>query len=136
MIRHIVLFKLKPGLTWDDPRVEAAEEMAGEVGRKVPSLRDWYVGRNFSTRPVAYDFVVIGLLDDEAGLEEYLVDPFHVAAIERWREVSDWVIADVVEQPVGIGADNGDDGSGSVGVGSVGFGGGASRLEFGRTGPA
>ncbi|WP_329499906.1 Dabb family protein [Kitasatospora herbaricolor] len=97
MIRHIVLFKLKPGVSWDDPRVEPAEGLAAKVGGEVPELHEWSVGRNISTRPVAYDFAAVGLLDDEEALERYLVHPFHQEAIKAWREISDWVIADVVE---------------------------------------
>ncbi|WP_409494788.1 Dabb family protein [Amycolatopsis sp. cmx-11-12] len=98
MIRHIVLFKLKDGVTRDDPRVPVAESMARRVGDEVPDLRYWYAGRNFSDRPVAYDFVVIGLVEDEAALDRYMTHPFHQDAIAVWREISDWVIADVVER--------------------------------------
>ena len=105
MIRHIVLFKLKPGIGWDDPRVPVAEEAARNVGREVPCLREWYAGPNFSTRPVAYDYVVIGLVEDEAALEEYMTAPFHLRAIELWREISDWVIADVLEARLGQDVD-------------------------------
>jgi len=105
MIRHIVLFKLKPGIGWDDPRVPVAESAARNVGREVSCLREWYAGRNFSDRPVAYDYVVIGLVEDDAALDEYMTAPFHVHAIELWREISDWVIADVREARVGADID-------------------------------
>ena len=104
MIRHIVLFKLKPGVTRADPRVAVAEEMARRVGDEVGCLREWYAARNISTRGVAYDFVVIGLVEDEPALEAYMTDPFHLRAIERWREISDWVVVDVLEDPTGDGA--------------------------------
>jgi quinol monooxygenase YgiN len=104
VIRHIVLFKLKPGVTRADPRVAAAEELARRVGDEVGCLREWYAARNISTRSVAYDFVVIGLVEDEPALEAYMTDPFHLRAIERWREISDWVVADVLEEPAGGGA--------------------------------
>ncbi|MGX2993506.1 Dabb family protein [Streptomyces sp. JNUCC 64] len=97
MIRHYVLFKLKPGVSWDDPRARHAERVAAEVGGEVPELRAWTVGRNISTRPVAHDFVAVGLLDDMEAVERYLVHPFHQEAIRAWREISDWVIADVEE---------------------------------------
>ncbi|QFZ19116.1 Dabb family protein [Saccharothrix syringae] len=98
MIRHIVLFKFKPGVSWDDDAVLAAEAVARRVGDEVPDLAHWYAGRNVSDRPVAYDFVVIGLLADEDALGRYMTHPFHQDAIARWREISDWVVADVVEQ--------------------------------------
>lgn len=98
MIRHIVLFKFKPGVSWADDAVLAAENVARRVGDEVPDLRYWYAGRNFSDRPVAYDFVVIGLLADEDALRRYMEHPFHQGAIAQWRAISDWVIADVIEQ--------------------------------------
>lgn len=48
MIRHVVLFKFKPGIDWDDPRAAAGERTAAKVGSEVPELRDWRYGRNIS----------------------------------------------------------------------------------------
>ncbi|GAA2317092.1 Dabb family protein [Streptomyces kunmingensis] len=97
MIRHIVLFKFRPGISWDDPRAQEAELIAAKVGGEVPELHEWSAGRNISGRAIAYDFAVIGLLDDEDALERYLVHPFHQEAIRLWREISEWVIADLEE---------------------------------------
>lgn len=97
MIRHYVLFKFRSGVSWDDARAQQAEQTAAKVGGEVPELREWKTGRNISTRPVAYDFIVVGLLDDMDAVERYLVHPFHQEAIRAWREISDWVIADVEE---------------------------------------
>ncbi|GHI41633.1 Dabb family protein [Streptomyces violascens] len=95
MIRHVVLFKLKPGFDWNDPRVLEAERTAARVGEEVPELKEWRYGRNLSTRPIAYDFLVDGLLEDMKAVERYLVHPFHQDAIAQWREISDWVMVDV-----------------------------------------
>ncbi|MFG2785933.1 Dabb family protein [Streptomyces prunicolor] len=97
MIRHYVLFKFKSGVSWDDARAQQAEQTAAKVGGEVPELHEWKIGRNISTRPVAYDFIAVGLLDDMDAVERYLVHPFHQEAIRAWREISDWVIADVEE---------------------------------------
>jgi hypothetical protein len=97
MIRHIVLFKFKDGVSWDDPRVQEAERTAAKVGGEVPELNEWSIGRNVSTRAIAYDFAVIGLMDDEDALERYLLHPFHQEAIRLWREISEWVIVDLEE---------------------------------------
>ncbi|AEW95054.1 MULTISPECIES: Dabb family protein [Streptomycetaceae] len=101
MIRHIVLFKFKPGYGWGHPDVEAAERISVRVGAEVPELVEWQVGRNVSDRPIAYDYAVIGLVADEAALERYLVHPFHQQAIDKWRLISDWVVADLLEEPAG-----------------------------------
>ncbi|MFK0113279.1 Dabb family protein [Streptomyces sp. NPDC091217] len=97
MIRHIVLFKFKTGISWDDPRAQEAERFAVKVGSEVPELHEWIPGRNISTRPVAHDYAVIGLVSDEEALERYMVHPFHQEAIRLWREISDWAIADLEE---------------------------------------
>jgi hypothetical protein len=97
VIRHVVLFKFKPGVDWRDPRATGAERTAAEVGRKVPELREWRCGRNVSPRDIAYDFMVDGLLDDMQAVDRYLVHPFHQQAILQWKEISDWVVVDVVE---------------------------------------
>ncbi|MEV0416415.1 Dabb family protein [Streptomyces sp. NPDC050448] len=97
MIRHVVLFKFKPGFDWTDPRVLDAERTTARVGDEVPELKEWRYARNISTRSIAYDFLVDGLLDDMEAVERYLVHPFHQDAIAQWREISDWVMVDVEE---------------------------------------
>ncbi len=104
MIRHIVLFKLKVGRSWQDADVQEAERIAQEVGRRVPELKHWYVGRNVSNRPVAHDFVAMGLLSDDDALSRDLEHPCHQEAIARWGAISDWVVADVVEEDATIHA--------------------------------
>jgi hypothetical protein len=99
MIRHIVLFKLKPGYSWEDQRVVAAERSSQRVGEHVPELLEWRTGRNVSTRDIAYDFVAMGLVRDEADLRRYLTNDFHQRSAGLWREISTWVIADL-EEPV------------------------------------
>ena len=95
MIRHVVLFKFKSGIDWDDPRALAAERTAIKVGGEVPELREWRHGRNVSDRKIAYDFLVEGLMDDMESVERYLTHPFHQEAVRQWREISDWVMVDV-----------------------------------------
>jgi hypothetical protein len=97
MIRHIVLFKFKPGISWSDAKAKEAEHVARKVGDEVPDLRSWQASRNISDRPIAYDFAAIGLVDDTDGLERYMTHPYHLEAIRLWREISDWVIADIEE---------------------------------------
>jgi hypothetical protein len=97
VIKHVVLFKLKPGVEWNDPVTQTAVTMAGRVGDEVADLKSWQTGRNISAREIAYDFLVIGTVADEAALERYLVHPFHVEAIKLWRQISDWIMVDVPE---------------------------------------
>lgn len=97
MIRHIALFKLHPMVSWEESRTQAAVEYAHRVGQEVPELTSWHAGRNISDRAVAYDFAVIGTVRDQHDLERYLAHPFHQEAAARWREISNWVIVDLIE---------------------------------------
>lgn len=101
MIRHIVLFKFKPEFGWDDQITQLAERKAADVGARVPELKEWRTGRNISARPAAYDFAVMGLLADEDALQRYLDHPFHQESVRLWRTISDWVVADLLERPLG-----------------------------------
>ncbi|MBB4889570.1 hypothetical protein FHS38_005646 [Streptomyces netropsis] len=95
MITHIALFKLKDGVERNSPSVIEAEKFAREVGRHVPELLTWRVGWNVVDRDVSYDFAVIGVLPDLLALEKYQTNEFHRDAVERWRSISDWVVADL-----------------------------------------
>jgi Stress responsive A/B Barrel Domain len=97
MIRHIVLFKLRSGFSFEDNDVQEAEQMARQVGDEVPELKEWQAGRNISERDIAYDFAVVGVVADEPALERYMGHPFHQESIRRWRAISTWVIADLLE---------------------------------------
>lgn len=98
MIRHIVLFKLKPAFSFDDAEVLQAESLARRVGAEVSVLKFWTTGRNLSTgRSESYDFMVEGHLDSAADLDGYLYDPFHQEAVAAWRGISDWIVIDVAD---------------------------------------
>ncbi|MFI5765622.1 Dabb family protein [Streptomyces sp. NPDC051563] len=97
MIRHIVLFRLKPGFSWESPEVREAEALQQRMGDEIEELREWHCGRNVSDRPAAYDYAVIGLLDDEEAVARYLTHPFHHKAASSWTPISDRVIADIKE---------------------------------------
>lgn len=95
MIRHLVLFKLNEGVAKDDPRAVEGARVFAELGAKIPQLREWECGWNFSGRDNAQDFAINSLVDDETALAEYAGHPEHLAAVALWREFATWVIADV-----------------------------------------
>ncbi|MFI9643413.1 Dabb family protein [Micromonospora sp. NPDC051925] len=99
MIRHIALFKLKPGFTWDSTEVREGEALQRRMGEQIAELRAWHCGRNISDRPQAYDYVVLGLLRDEEDLARYRAHPFHRRTAACWSRFSERVIADVLEEP-------------------------------------
>ena len=95
MICHVVCFKFRDGVTWADPRAQAAELISRGHPEHIPEIVTWAVGRNTTERPVAYDFCVIGWFEDRDALERYQVHPDHQRGVEAWRELSTWVVVDL-----------------------------------------
>ncbi|WP_030319264.1 Dabb family protein [Streptomyces sp. NRRL B-3229] len=94
MIRHLVLFKLNEGVQRDDPRVVAGEEAFRALDGKIPEIRFWELGWNFSDRPIAYDFAINSGFEDVAALRTYAEHPEHQAGVALWKEFATWVVAD------------------------------------------
>ncbi|MEU5040862.1 MULTISPECIES: Dabb family protein [Streptomyces] len=94
MIRHLVLFKLNEGVERDDPRVVAGEEAFRALDGKIPEIRFWELGWNFSDRPIAYDFAINSGFEDAAALRTYAEHPEHQAGVALWKEFATWVVAD------------------------------------------
>jgi hypothetical protein len=95
MVKHIVIFKFKPGVSWDDPRALEAEDAFINMGDKIPEIKGYFVGRNFSERPIAYDYALIADVEDREAIQNYLIHPEHQAAAKLWAEISTWNMADV-----------------------------------------
>lgn len=94
MITHIVLFKLKPGVTRDDPRVGDAIATLVAVRGHVEGIERWDCGWNFTERPIAYDFALDSTFRSRGDLDAYGPHPAHQQAIVKLREVMDWVLCD------------------------------------------
>ncbi len=95
MIRHIVLFKLLDGVDRDDPRVKAVVEGLTALGGTVPELRSWHVGFNVKAGPRAYDFGLVGDVDDLDALARYVDHPDHQALVPAIDEISTRVVVDM-----------------------------------------
>ena len=96
-VTHLVLFKLKPGVSKEDQRFKIAVEKAKNLPRKIKEIEDCSMGENFSTRPIAFDFGLMVVFSSRKNLAAYLVHPFHVELVEIWKEISDWNIVDYEE---------------------------------------
>lgn len=104
-LRHIVLFKLRPGITWEDKRVTTAARFAASHGEHIPEIRAWWAGPDICGREIAYDFAVMGLFDDQSALDRYQVHPHHQQGIALWQAIATWIVVDLEEatarQPAG-----------------------------------
>lgn len=80
MIKHIVCFKLK-----DNSRenCEKTRDILLSMRDKVELLRGIEVGIDFLHSERSYDLILEVLLDDEAALEAYQNDPYHVNVVKK-----------------------------------------------------
>jgi len=100
MITHVVCFRFRDGIDWDDPRASAAERITRGHPEHVPQILSWTVGRNVTDRPTGYDFAVVATFADLAALEAYQQHPDHRRGVRAWRELSTWVVVDLDASPV------------------------------------
>ncbi|MBO5305891.1 MAG: Dabb family protein [Clostridia bacterium] len=80
MIKHIVCFKLKNN---SPEECQRAAEVLRSMEGNVPMLRGIEVGVDFLHSERSYDVVLSVLLDDEAALEAYQNDPYHVGVVKK-----------------------------------------------------
>jgi hypothetical protein len=96
MVHHIVLIKLKPGITRDDARVRAGLAALVALREQIDGIERWEHGWNFNERPIAYDFALDSTFVSRAAFDAYGPHPAHQAAAAQLREVVDWVLCDFV----------------------------------------
>lgn len=94
MVHHIVLMRLKEGISRDDPRVREGLAALIALPEQIKGIDRWEHGWNFTPRPIAYDFGLYGSFASRAALEAYGPHPAHQAAAAMLREVVDWVLCD------------------------------------------
>lgn len=94
MFVHLILVKLKPGVSRVDPRVRAFQTMFEALERKCPGIVRFEYGWNTTDRPIAYDFGVNMAFAKRADLDSFAPHPAAQEVIGRLREIGDWVICD------------------------------------------
>jgi hypothetical protein len=94
MFVHLVLIKLKPGVTRADPRVLAWEPMFAALERKCTGIVRFEYGWNTTDRPIAYDFGINMGFATRADLDAYGPHPAHQEVVAKLREFADWAICD------------------------------------------
>ncbi|MGE5467856.1 MAG: Dabb family protein [Ignavibacteria bacterium] len=94
MIIHLVLFKLKPGVAKDDPRLAQRIAAMAELPKHIPLIRGWEHGPNLTPDALAWDYGLRALFDNEADLHAYFEHPAHLPELEAWNEIADLAFAD------------------------------------------
>ncbi len=88
MLKHIVMIKLEQA---EEPvmkeRAIRLEEKLNSLKANIPSLIKMEVGLNISTRPSAYDIVLVSEFESEDGLNIYRVHPKHQEVLAYMKQV-------------------------------------------------
>ncbi len=80
MIRHIVLFKFKTGVSQEE--MEAFAQMLSDLKNEVKYVRVLEVSRDIGAKPNSYDLVLNSLFDSMDDVDKYSVHPAHIKALE------------------------------------------------------
>lgn len=87
MLRHVVLFRWKPGTAERD--IESLERALADMPKLVPSIRRYRFGRDAALAQGNFDFAVVADFDDAAGWREYWANEAHQRLIaERVRPIT------------------------------------------------
>jgi hypothetical protein len=91
---HLVLIKLKAGVTRADPRVAVWTAKFAALETTCPGIVRFEHGWNVTDRPVAYDYGINMAFATHADLTAYGPHPAHQEVVVLLREIAEWVICD------------------------------------------
>ena len=94
MLKHIVIFKYRDGVTKDAPRVRDVYARLAQLPAQIPEVLAWEQGYNVSGRDIAYDLALYSAFESQETLQRYSDHPAHRAVVERLREICTWHIVD------------------------------------------
>lgn len=83
MIRHVVLFKMKEGVS----KEETARVLKSMEGR-VPQIREIEVGIDFLQSERSFDVILSVVLDDQVALDAYQKDPYHCDVVKKFMHAN------------------------------------------------
>ena len=86
MFHHIAMFKFREG-TPEEAIADIAQRLRVLPDTCSP-IRSYRVGTNAGVSDAAWDLVVVGEFDDEAGWREYAAHPDHVPIVEDVKRLA------------------------------------------------
>lgn len=96
MIAHLVLFKLKPGVSKTDPRIPVVIAAMNGLPEQTTWIRGWEHGPNQTEDVLAWDYGLRALFDNEHDLHAYFEDAQHLLVLRQWEAICDLVFCDHV----------------------------------------
>lgn len=91
----MVLFRLKPGVARDDPRLTRVTAAMAGLPAQVPQIRTWEHGFNLTPDAQAWDYALRAQFDGEADLHAYFDHPAHLPVLEQWDAISELAFCDI-----------------------------------------
>lgn len=82
MIEHVVLFKIKAGITTE--KLTAMTKALENLRNDIPQLAEMHAGINFSERNKGYGVMLISRFRTREDLEIYSAHPAHKRVIEEY----------------------------------------------------
>ncbi|GAA4692113.1 hypothetical protein GCM10025781_06610 [Kocuria gwangalliensis] len=95
-LTHVVAFTLKPGVSREDPRAQAAAEITAGHPEAIVEIATWACGWDTSRRPDSADFLVVSTFDTAADYETFQTHPDHQRGKDAWKQIATWAVADIV----------------------------------------
>jgi hypothetical protein len=93
MIRHIVMFKIKA----DRPEsvkkenLKKLKKMIDDLKERIPEIYRLETGMNISTRPIAYDLVLVSDFKTSEDLDAYIAHPDHQKLVDYLNTIRESV---------------------------------------------
>lgn len=96
MVEHLVLFKVKPGVS--DDAIEAMKQALRGLQEAIPGVLEITVGDNFSERSQGFTHGLLVRFEDRAALDTYIPHPAHEDARNNYilPIVDDVLVVDYV----------------------------------------
>lgn len=94
MIAHLVLFKLKPCVSGDDPRLSAVAKRMAQLPERIPGIVAWEQGGNMTLDAQAYDYGLRAVFANEGDLHAYFDHPEHLPVLAQWEEIAELAFCD------------------------------------------
>ena len=91
MIRHVVVFKLKPGVS--EAQRDEWLEMSRRLHGRIELVREFKIGVDLLRIPRSYDVAVVADFDNLEDVSAYAEHPEHLPAVELSRELSEHIVS-------------------------------------------
>lgn len=91
MIRHVVMFKLKPGVS--PARRDEWLETSRRVHAEIDIVRAYSIGVDLLRQSRSYDVAVVADFDNLEDVRAYAEHPLHLSAVELSRELSEHIVS-------------------------------------------